>query len=692
MLKKKAMVFRKYGGTFQLEISEVDHLEQVLKLDESKWVATSAPVDSLNVEPQFLAMVDFDRNGRIRSDELKEAISWTLRMLRDRSGLLAAEDRLQLDAIDVSHEEGQALFAGAQKILLILGKETATSIAPADLADRKRLLIHSASNGDGVICPSDAGEPELENAIGDIMRVSGSELDASGARGISTKILNKFLDEARAHLAWAKEAEAGADSGLLPLGPDTEEAHRLFTGVRSKIDQFFALCRLGAVYPESLEQAVADDGDWSRMEREDLDAWVASAPLAPANREGVLSFEGAINPLFSADLEAFREGVMRRLQAEPVDRLDAAAWAHLAQTFQPYQDWLDRKRGQSVEPLGLAKLKRYAADDFVARLRELILADREVAENLAQIDKILKLSLYQKWLFRLVNNFVSFPELYHTRKTALFELGTLVMDGRRLNFSVKVADPKTHAEVAANSHIFLVYCVLERNEPVERCFIATAVTAGGKGNICVGKRGIFFSIGGKVWDAKVVKTVEAPISMREAMKQPFINLGNFLGAKIEKISGSGEKHLEAALDTHIGKVENTMGETIKEAGETGTPPEKPEPASDVRGMMMGASVAVAAVGSSFAFIAQTLSQMHWRNLVIALGVGLALILVPTAVVGWYKLRRRDLAAILEASGWAINAQMRLRRGLKRFFTQKTRRPPGSKTTKISHARGDQPLP
>lgn len=694
MLKKKAMIFRKYGGTYQLEISRVAHLEQVLVLDESKWVATSAPVSSLHADADLLAMVDSDRNGRIRSDELKEAISWTLRMLRDRNGLLEARDCLQLDAIDDSHEEGRALRAGAEKILVILGKQSATSIAPEDLADRKRLLMHSASNGDGVICPGDAGDPRLESAIREIMRVSGSELDASGARGISQEILASFLTEARAHLAWAEEAEPAGDAAatLLPLGPDTDAAFRLLSRTRAKIEQFFALCRLGAIYPAALKQPFEGGEGWSRMESAALDEWVGAAPLATPNAQGVLHFEAAINPLFVADLKAFREGVLRRLFAGAADTMDAAQWSRLREIFQPYRDWLARKKGASVAPLGLENLRRFVSGDFAGRLQALIHADRQVAENLAQIDKILRLCLYQKWLFKLVNNFVSFPALYHTRQTALFELGSLVMDGRRFNFSVKVADPKTHAKIAESSNIFLVYCLLERNQPPRRCYIATAVTAGGKGNLSLGKRGIFFGIGGKVWDATVVKTVAAPISMSEAMKQPFVNLISFLGAKIEKISGSSEKQLEATLESHLGKIESSVTTAIKDSGEGVVAPQKPDAAKDYSGVIMSVGVAVAAIGSSFAFIAQTLSQMHWSKLAIALGVGLAMVLVPTAVIGSYKLRRRDLAAILEASGWAINARMRLKRRLQRFFTQKIPRPPGSKFTKISLDRRDQPLP
>jgi len=50
------------------------------------------------------------------------------------------------------------------------------------------------------------------------------------------------------------------------------------------------------------------------------------------------------------------------------------------------------------------------------------------------------------------------------------------------------------------------------------------------------------------------------------------------------------------------------------------------------------------------------------------------------VVALIKLRRRDLSAILEGSGWAINARMRLTRRQSRFFTQRPSYPLGAKGT------------
>lgn len=89
---------------------------------------------------------------------------------------------------------------------------------------------------------------------------------------------------------------------------------------------------------------------------------------------------------------------------------------------------------------------------------------------------------------------------------------------------------------------------------------------------------------------------------------------------------------------------------------------------------MGAGVAVAALGSALAYITKTLAQTHWLAIVIGVLAAILLVMLPTLIVASLKLRRRDLSAILEGSGWAINARMRLTTKQGRFFTERPRYP------------------
>ena len=83
---------------------------------------------------------------------------------------------------------------------------------------------------------------------------------------------------------------------------------------------------------------------------------------------------------------------------------------------------------------------------------------------------------------------------------------------------------------------------------------------------------------------------------------------------------------------------------------------------------MTASIAIAALGSAFAFLAKSVSEMSWRARVVTLVVLLAVVFGPIVLAGVLKLMRQDLGPIIEGCGWAVNKSMRLTRRLRRQFT------------------------
>jgi hypothetical protein len=85
---------------------------------------------------------------------------------------------------------------------------------------------------------------------------------------------------------------------------------------------------------------------------------------------------------------------------------------------------------------------------------------------------------------------------------------------------------------------------------------------------------------------------------------------------------------------------------------------------------MGGSVAVAALGAGAACIATALKGVLWWEILLGIAAVILLLLSPLTILVILKLRKRDLSAILEGSGWAINARMRLTRQQAAIFTQK----------------------
>ena len=95
-------------------------------------------------------------------------------------------------------------------------------------------------------------------------------------------------------------------------------------------------------------------------------------------------------------------------------------------------------------------------------------------------------------------------------------------------------------------------------------------------------------------------------------------------------------------------------------------------------MLLGGGLAIAALGSALAYITKTLADTSWLAILVGVLVAVLLVMVPISLVAFIKLRKRELSAILEGSGWAINARMRLTRKQGRAFTQRPSYPKGAK--------------
>jgi len=92
------------------------------------------------------------------------------------------------------------------------------------------------------------------------------------------------------------------------------------------------------------------------------------------------------------------------------------------------------------------------------------------------------------------------------------------------------------------------------------------------------------------------------------------------------------------------------------------------------GMLMGGSVAIAALGTAFAFIAKTLSGLGPLKSLLGLLAAIMAFVLPASIVAVNKLRKRDISSILEGAGWSINARMHLNRAQGRAFTEKPKLP------------------
>jgi len=651
-----------------LRIETAEDLEAVVGLDEPFWMATSAPVDELVCDPVLLARLDRCDNKRVQSWEIRDAIVWLLGVMQDRRGIAEGSDTLDLNALDISHDAGAALHQAGLRILANLGLEGQTRIGLEQVRDRQGIFARGTYNGDGVIPAGSAGSDALNRFIEDIIATVGAVDDRNGTPGVNEAQLDLFLSEARSVVdAYeAREARA-ADATLLPLGDATGAVYQLYEGLRQKLDEYFELCRLAA-----LEQVLGGEeisfARPSEGEEGSVVAILARAPLARPTAARVLPVTGAVNPHYADVLSRLAVEAFAPLLGEGFDgvSLTEAQWREVAGIFSAYEVWAKPTAQGQVDVLGIEQLKAYLESDLPERLRLLFAEDFAAGKELGVLQDLEYLILLQRWIIEICNNFVSFPYLYDEKRRAMFEAGKVIMDGREFNMNFRVKDLVAHSATAARSRICLLYSEVTGASDGAPFYIVTPVTAGRLVDFGVGRRGVLFDQDGKEWDTRVVRVVENPVNLPEAIVAPFKRIGALIFSTAERITTSTEQQVQGQITQASTSLETGIKEGIAADGAPVSSGDSSGAGGSgvgfgrVRDMVLTGGVAVAALGSAFAYITKTFGEMGGiRNVVVAVAVGLGVILIPTVVLQYIRLRSRNLSAVLEASGWAVNAPMRL---------------------------------
>ena len=312
------LIFKNYGGSYQLRIQDAQDLEKIKVLDETHWAATSVPISSLNCDPVFASYIDTDQNGRIRTCEVKEAQAWLFRFLTNRSHLSEGTDILDLNDIDASHPEGQKLRKVAELILTNLNSPGAEKISLAQVRDVQSIMANAANNGDGIIPPEATPDSDLAQFIISVIETVGSNLDASGKPGISQEQLKIFFHETEAYLIWKAKGEIPQGQNtteVMPWGEETPQAYELMAGLEEKIEQYFAQCAMvrldeKAAAQMQLRQKELDEIDFT--DKSMMEARIKDAPLAIPNPKGILDLEALINPVYVERLHNLKEKVLKR--------------------------------------------------------------------------------------------------------------------------------------------------------------------------------------------------------------------------------------------------------------------------------------------------------------------------------------------------------------------------------------------
>lgn len=639
-----AWKFFSAGGVNQVAFRSGADLANLDQLDLKLWVALAVPTRGIELDSRTLDLIDTDKDGRIRPPELLAALKWAQASFKNLDDLIGGGDSVALAAIG-----DNAITLSARRILANLGKRDATAISLADVADTAKVFAATPFNGDGVVPADSAADENTGKAIADVLATVGGVPDRSGKPGVNQAKADQFFAEAQALSDWHAKAEADAQ-GLLPLGAATAGAAAAIKGAKTKVDDYFARCRLAAFDVRAAGPMNRAEAEFVALAGQELtvaSADIAKLPLAQVAAGRPLPLAEGVNPAWLPAMENLCACVVGPLLESGRKSLTEADWAAVQARLAPHNAWVAAKPGTAVEALGLARVRELLSGEARAAMTALIVQDAALETEFNQIGSVEKLVLFQRDLVRLLNNYVSFAEFYG-RRGSIFQAGSLFLDARTCHLCIEVLDAGKHAALAGLSGAYLAYCEVARPGSAKKVIVAV-FTDGDSDNLMVGRNGVFYDRKGQDWDATITKIVANPISVREAFWSPYKKFVRLVEDQIAKRAAAADAESQAK----IGSAATAVAQVDKAKADPKAPPQK---------LDLGTIALIGtAIGGISAMVGALLDKLLGLGPWLPLGVlGLVfLISGPAMLLAYMKLRQRNLAPILDANGWAINTKAKM---------------------------------
>lgn len=269
----------------------------------------------------------------------------------------------------------------------------------------------------------------------------------------------------------------------------------------------------------------------------------------------------------------------------------------------------------------------------------------------AQYQPLRKLLLLSRDFYRLLRNFITFEDFYDkAQPKAIFQAGTLIIDQRACTLCVRVSDmPKQNLQAGA-SGMYLIYCDCESKKLGKQMQIVAAMTIGGIRNLTVGKNALFYDNEGNDWDAVVTKIIDNPISIGQAFWSPYRKFGAWVTDLINKSAAEKDSKVFSEATNKVQEKKAEMSPLDKKKMETFD-------IAKFAGIFAAIGMAVGCIGAFFTSVIGGFASLKWWQDILAV-LGIVLVISgPSMFLAWTKLRKRNLAPVLNANGWAVNADV-----------------------------------
>jgi hypothetical protein len=194
-----------------------------------------------------------------------------------------------------------------------------------------------------------------------------------------------------------------------------------------------------------------------------------------------------------------------------------------------------------------------------------------------------------------------------------------------------------------------------RQSTGEKMNILAVFSQGDDGNLMVGRNGIFYDRKGKDYDATITQIISNPISIGQAFWSPYKSLVRFIEKQVAQRAATASASAATSLQS--------AGATAPTKFDTGT--------------LAAISLVITGLITALSAIFSKLFGLPAWEIPLAIALVLLAISMPSVVVAWLKLRKRNIGPILDANGWAVNAQARMNVPFGASLTKVATLPPGS---------------
>ncbi len=646
--------FENIGGSSRVRVTTGEDIAHLNELDPKMWTVLSCPVKGLEIDEKSLTYMDCDGDGKLRVNDVICMSQWLTGALKDPDLLLEGKDSIALESFDRENADGAKLHKAAKGVLTALGR-TEETVSLSDVTNVSAIFAGTRFNGDGVITENSSDDAQDKAAIAAAVASLGGLADRSGVQGVDAAMIETFYKTLADYAAWCDAAVEA------PYGADTDKVIELYNALDAKVKDFFMRSKLAAFSPDSTAvldvqtasiQAISADNLTSKGDD------IAAYPIARVTGKAEIDLSAPVNPAWAARFDA-----LKTLAFDPSAKvLTEADWTAIGAKISAYSAWKGSKAGAAAEALGLEKVKELLAQDRKAALLAVAAEDASYAEDFNNIALVEKFLYAYRDFYRLLKNFVTFHDFYSKDPDvkAIFQCGRLVIDQRECHFCMQVADMAKHNTMAASSGMYLIYCDCTTKTKAAKMTIVAAMTVGEVGDLFVGKNAVWYDNSGLEWDAVITKIIDNPISIAQAFWSPYRRIA----VAIENLISKNAADKDAKLMKEATEKINAAPAALPAAGAATGAAAKPAEAApfDIgkfAGIFAALGMAVGMIGTALTNIFEGIFALPWWKVLLAF-VGIMFVISgPAMVMAWLKLRRRNIAPLLNANGWAVNAASKI---------------------------------